>query len=160
MGSDWTMTNEQFKLHIAALRRFGPTWANLRVIGNSRPVQIATVFPVVGYFILLSTQFTHLIDGGIAGPDSELFGRLWSLKLYFVYFGLIALGLGSALYQARCPRIVKNFSDNAEFVRMQGDAISQDQLWFMAHETVPFPDATTQEDYVVPLYRIPVMTNY
>ena len=72
------MTNEQFKLHISALRRFGPTWANLRVIGNPRPVQIATVFPVVGYFILLSTQFTHLIDGGIAGSDNELFGRLWS----------------------------------------------------------------------------------
>jgi hypothetical protein len=101
------MDDKEFQAHIARLRRSGSTWANLRVIGNSRPVQIATVFPIVGYFILLSTQFTNLIDGGIAGPHvgDGLLGRLWSLKLYFVYFGLISLGIGSAIYQMRCPRI-------------------------------------------------------
>jgi hypothetical protein len=95
------MNNAKFQAHLTALRRYGPTWADLRVFGNSRPVQIATIFPIVGYFILLSTRLTNLIDGGIAGPPAsgDLIDAAWSFKLYFVYFGLISLGTGSAIYQ-------------------------------------------------------------
>jgi hypothetical protein len=154
-----TNSDKEFQDRINALRRWGPTWANLRAIGNSRPVQIATIFPVVGYLVLLSSEFTRLIDGGLAGSDAGLFTRLWSLKLYFVYFGLVILGIGSGVYQLRCPRIVKQFSDNAEYVRVQGDAIGASQLYFMAQETV-MVENLPQGGYVRAEHRIPTMTNY
>jgi hypothetical protein len=156
------MNNQEFQAHLAQLRRLGPTWANLRVIGNSRPVQIATVFPIVGYFILLSTQFTNLIDGGIAGPilDGGLLSRLWSLKLYFVYFGLISLGIGSAVYQVRCPRIIKSFADNSEFVRIHSPVVTLSEAVFMASETAEPAKNMSPSDYLADYHRIPIMMNF
>jgi len=155
------MDNAEFQAHITALRRYGPTWANLRVFGNSRPVQIATIFPIVGYFILLSTRVTNLIDGGIAGPaaSGNLIDAAWSFKLYFVYFGLISLGIGSAIYQMRCPREVKKYADNAEFVLTHSAAVSMNELKFMADETV-HAEGTLPAHYQQPDYRIPTMKNF
>jgi hypothetical protein len=76
-----------------------PTWASLRSIGNSRAVQASVAFPVIGYLVLLSSQFTSFFDGGLIGDvkhhrDADWWNRMWSLKLYFVYFGLLFLGIG------------------------------------------------------------------
>ena len=155
------MKDAEFREHLVALRRYGPTWGNLRVFGNSRPVQMATIFPIVGYFILLSTPVTNLIDGGIAGPvaSGNLIDAAWSFKLYFVYFGLISLGIGSAIYQMRCPREVKKYADNAEFVLIHSDAVTMNELRFMADETV-HQEGTLPAHYQQPEYRIPTMKKF
>ncbi len=151
------MNSAQFQAHISALRRYGPTWANLRVFGNSRPVQIATIFPIVGYFILLSTRITNLIDGGIAGPaaSGNLVEAAWSFKLYFVYFGSISLGIGSDAM----PREVKKYADGAEFVLMHSAAVTMNELRFMADETV-HAEGTLPAHYLQPDYRMPTMKNF
>jgi hypothetical protein len=160
LGLD-AMTDAEFQAHLTALRRFGPTWANLRIIGNSRPVQIATVFPVVGYFILLSTRVTGLIDGGIAGTarGSGLIDAAWSYKLYCVYFGLISLGIGSAIYQLRCPREVRKYSDREDFVLNFSSAVNAEDVKFMSLETVPIPGLISTA-YMKDDYRLPIMKNF
>jgi hypothetical protein len=114
---------------LANLRtKYIPTWSQLRTIGNSRAVQASVAFPIVGYLILLSSQFTDVFDGGLAGRsnqlDHDLWTRLWSLKLYFVYFGLVSLGVGSALYQWRCPRQIKKHGDWEDYVRIDGEVVN------------------------------------
>lgn len=117
---------------IGALRKsFIPTWAKLRGIGNSRAVQASAIFPVVGYVILLSNGVTNFFDGGIAGAPSSKQGvwhQLWSAKLYFIYFGLLFVGLGSTIYQWRCPRQIKKHGDWEDYVRTDGLVMHHEQL--------------------------------
>jgi hypothetical protein len=108
--------------------KFIPTWASLRSIGNSRAVQASVAFPVIGYLILLSSQFTSIFDGGLAGQtqhQGDWWSHLWAIKLYFVYFGLLNLGIGSALYQFRCPRQIKKHGDWEDYVRVDGAVMTE-----------------------------------
>lgn len=116
---------------ITKFRRRVPTWASLRIIGNSRPVQASAIFPIVGYLILLSNDVTSFFDGGLVETSKEKFNfwdRLWAVKLYFVYFGLLNLGLGSAVYQWRCPRQIKKHGDWEDYVRTDGSAMPSSYL--------------------------------
>jgi hypothetical protein len=108
--------------------KYIPTWTQLRAIGNSRAIQASVAFPIVGYLVLLSSHFTTFFDGGLAGQSQhhslDWWSRLWALKLYFVYFGLLSLGIGSALYQWRCPRQIKKHGDWEDYVRIDGDIMN------------------------------------
>jgi hypothetical protein len=111
-----------------ALRtKFIPTWASLRSIGNSRAVQASVAFPIIGYLILLSSKFTSIFDGGLAGQaqhQGDWWDHLWALKLYYVYFGLLNLGVGSAIYQLSCPRQIKKHGDWEDYVRVDGPSMN------------------------------------
>jgi len=96
-----------------------PTWADLRTIGNSSAVRAAIVVPVIGYLIILnSTVADYLKMHGIEPlqQPSSLWDRLWATKLYLIYFGLMYLGLGSAVYQWKCPHFVKKHADWTDYV--------------------------------------------
>jgi hypothetical protein len=101
----------------ATMRR--PTWADLRTIGNSSAVRASIVVPVIGYLIILnSTLADYLKLHGIewTHQPSTVWDRLWSLKLYLVYFGLTFLGVGAAIYQWKCPSFIKKYADWADYV--------------------------------------------
>ncbi len=111
--------------------RFIPTWASLRSIGNSRAVQASAAFPVIGYLVLLSSQVTSIFDGGLAGETryaGSWWGYLWGLKLYYVYFGLLHLGIGAAVYQWRCPRQIKKHGDWGDYVRVDLPSMNNDYV--------------------------------
>jgi hypothetical protein len=81
---------------------------------------------------------------------------LWKAKLYFVYFGLMALGIGSAISQIRCPFIIKKHADAADYVRVDGDTKSDAQISVIAHIV------RTQHDTSAPLdeHRADVMRRW
>ena len=77
------------------------------------------VVPVIGYLIVLnSTPAAYLKLHGIESSQQSVgvFEGLWKLKLYLVYFGLMSLGVGSAIYQWKCPPLIKKYQDWAEYV--------------------------------------------
>ena len=49
---------------------------------------------------------------------------MWALKLYYVYFGLLNLGVGSAIYQLSCPRQIKKHGDWEDYVRVDGPSMN------------------------------------
>src|SRR5688500_3032876 len=102
------------------------TWADLRSIGNSKAVQASPAFPFVGYLILFNDEVARFLSMKAleASGASGLSDVLWALKLYFVYFGLMALGIGSGIYQIYCPFIVKKHGDWMDYVRIDGDSLS------------------------------------
>jgi hypothetical protein len=111
--------------------KFIPTWATLRSIGNSRAVQASVAFPVIGYLILLSSQFTSIFDGGLAGQvqhQGTWLDHLWAMKLYYVYFGLLFLGIGSIIYQSSCPRQIKKHGDWEDYVRIDGPVMTNSYI--------------------------------
>jgi hypothetical protein len=48
--------------------------------------------------------------------------------LYYVYFGLLNLGIGSALYQWGCPRQIKKHGDWEDYVRIDGPAMTNSNI--------------------------------
>ncbi len=95
------------------------SWADLRNIGNSSAVRAAIVVPVIGYFLVLNaTVAEYLKMHGIEAvrQPASLWDQLWSIKLYLIYFGLMFLGLGSAIYQLKCPHYVKKYGDWTDYV--------------------------------------------
>jgi hypothetical protein len=102
------------------------TWSELRSIGNSRLIQVSAVFPIVGYLILFSDEVSNFLSMRHLPslPQSGFLDSLWQGKLYFVYFGLMLLGLGSLIYQVACPFIIKKHGDYTDYVRVDGDALS------------------------------------
>lgn len=102
-------------------------WVTLRSLGNSRAVQLSVLFPAVGYLILFNDQIARFLN--MEALDQHLsqvtvVTALWRSKLYFLYCGLMAMGMGSAIYQIACPYIVKKHGDWADYVRVDGDSIS------------------------------------
>jgi hypothetical protein len=109
------------------------TWSNLRSFGNSRAVQLSAMFPFIGYWILFNDYLSQYFKlGALDAPASAWLDVLWNTKLYFLYFGLLSLGLGSFIYQARCPHIVKKHGDWTDYVRTDGTAMNADQLLILA----------------------------
>lgn len=96
-----------------------PTWADLRGVGNSAPVRASIVVPVIGYLIILnSTLADYLKLHGVewVHQPAGVWDRLWAVKLYLVYFGLMFLGIGAAIYQWKCPPFIKKYSNWADYV--------------------------------------------
>jgi len=100
--------------------KYGKTWAELRAAGNSRAVQLSIIFPFVGYLILLNDDVVKFLS--LRAFEGS--GGAVNWKLYFVYFGLMATGLGGAIYQAFCPFIIKKHGDWTDYVRIDGDSFS------------------------------------
>src|SRR5271155_4010656 len=108
-----------------------PTWADLRGIGNSNAVRASIIVPVIGYLIILnSTVADYLKPHGIewTHQPATVWDRLWSLKLYLAYFGLMFLGVGAAIYQWKCPSFVKKYGDWADYVAGVAPHIDHDQV--------------------------------
>jgi hypothetical protein len=108
-----------------------PSWADLRGIGNSNSVRASIIVPVIGYLIILnSTVADYLKLHGIewVHEPASAWDRLWSFKLYLVYFGLMFLGVGAAIYQWKCPPFVKKYGDWADYVAGVAPHVDREQV--------------------------------
>jgi hypothetical protein len=92
-------------------------WNTLRGVGNSRLVKLSSTFPFIGYAIL----FNQYVSEALKLSESlvpDLIATT-TTRLYFVYFGLMFLGLGSIGYQIFCPWINKKYEDSAEYAEAE-----------------------------------------
>lgn len=118
---------------MALRRRFSwLTWTTLRSLGNSQSVKLSALFPFVGFWILFNDQAHQFLK--ISVLDGDLSSKswiesLWLNKIFFVYFGLLFLGIGSFIYQARCPYIIKKHADWSDYVTGDGEAMNAAQLF-------------------------------
>ena len=94
--------------------------------------------PVVGYLILfnanLQDELKLSVDFGFTAADSFSVARL-----YFLYFGLAAMGVASLWFQVRCPEVIKAHGSAYEFIAKEASAVSQhraDQMleWIIYHQ--------------------------
>ena len=147
---------------IAVMRTLWPTWASLRTIGNSAPVRASIVVPVIGYFLVLNS--TLAAYAGLHGIEwshqpATVWDHIWASKLYFVYFGLMLLGLGSIVYQWRCPRFVKKFGDWSDYVAAISPHTDPTQIYILA-EMVGADFEADQYDGDMPASRDDLQKRY
>lgn len=115
-----------------------PEWSSLRGLGNSGPAKLTILIPVIGYFIIFNENIINNVEltpalapAGQLSPLS-IIERLYALRIYFIYLGLSFVGVASILYQTRCPKIIKKYDDDEDFVaNTKSNTTSRDALKYL-----------------------------
>ena len=98
-------------------------WDRLQEFSKQPAVKATIIMPVVGYLILFNAGLQDdlkLSDKfGFASEDS-----FSVVRLYFLYFGLAAIGVASLWFQLRCPAEVKAHGSAYEFINQEGKQVS------------------------------------
>ncbi|MEZ5947550.1 MAG: hypothetical protein R3C13_03630 [Hyphomonas sp.] len=100
------------------------SWAMLRHVGATPIVRATVLMPFVGYLIVFNAQIGQWLslipdlDTSTANskPLTYLNGQL---RLILIYYALVLLGLGTAVYQIYCPGIIKSASNASDFTQEQ-----------------------------------------
>jgi hypothetical protein len=112
---------------------FPPKWSTLRVIGNSTLVRATVVMPFIGYLILFNSHIVEALRPAVEiFPDCANGGCaqsfIWS-RLFYLYFGLIFLGVGSFVYQLRCDPNIKRFDTSETFTASVSAVVTESDLF-------------------------------
>ena len=100
-------------------------WLSLSSIGKSRVVALTIVVPFIGYLILFNNYiFEYFMFAKEVVRASHPFGNFDSIQgnislnnLYFLYFGLVLVGLSSSLFSIFCPNEIKQNRTVNDFIR-------------------------------------------
>lgn len=113
-------------------------WSAIRRIGQSRLLAVTIIVPFLGSLLLfnqsvvdiltlspdLVRRWLHLTEGETVVAAK----KLTLSRLYFVYFGLTFLGIGSALFVLFCPLDIKNYSTPIEYQTTEGAHVSKQRM--------------------------------
>ena len=106
------------------LKRRVPYWTQYRDISNSAAARAVILVPLIGYWIIFNnqmiewTKLSKFIDGepAAAGPP---------LRLFATYFGLCLVAIASAIYQWKCPDVIKLYPTASMYVGQVGPQMSR-----------------------------------
>lgn len=87
--------------------------------------------PFVGYLVLFNqtiVQQLSLATEILGSPAGDGVTAATLQRLYFLYFGLIFLGLGSGLFALFCPIEIKDCSSAREYVEAESPLISRSKI--------------------------------
>lgn len=95
------------------------TWTTLGAIGGSYVGRSTILAPLIGYLIIFNPSFVSFfqsdIPGGLVSSDSVV-AELHAWRLSFLYFGLLLLGTGMALYALACPEQIRRYGSASNYV--------------------------------------------
>jgi hypothetical protein len=123
-------------------------WSAIRRIGQSRLLALTIVVPFLGSLLLFNQA---VVDVLTLSPElvrrwfhltvensTDAARKLTLARLYYVYFGLTFLGVGSALFVLFCPLDIKNYSTAIEYQTTEGPLVSKPKMTlifpFIAYE--------------------------
>lgn len=94
-------------------------WSSLRAIGRSSLGRLTILMPFVGYLIVFNPSFVSFFQSVV--PHEELIAPAWllsahSARLSFLYFGLLALGIGIGAFTLTVPEQIRNSSSAADYI--------------------------------------------
>jgi hypothetical protein len=116
-------------------------WSAIRRIGQSRLLSLTIVVPFLGSLLLFNQ---YVVDFLTLSPDvvarlvqrtgqsvGEVSRQVSLTRLYYAYFGLTFLGIGSFLFAMLCPTEVKSHASAREFVQTETSVVSRARLGLM-----------------------------
>lgn len=106
-------------------------WTDLRSAGNSFIARLTIVVPVIGSVLIYEDTFRAAVSRALGQQAYSAFG---SPKLYAMYFGLFAFGVGSTIYQLFCREVIKNFGAPEEYVSAVAAHVPRRRLLAMVSE--------------------------
>jgi hypothetical protein len=113
-------------------------WSTMRRIGHSRLLSLTIVVPFLGSLLLFNQHVVELLTlspdlvrrwMNIPSAGAEDAARQITLsRLYYVYFGLTFLGVGSALFNLFCPLIVKSYASAIECLQVESTLTTRSRI--------------------------------
>ncbi|SEI19461.1 hypothetical protein [Tardiphaga sp. OK245] len=126
----WNVTNSHTIKHIP--------WSTIRRIGQSRLIALTIIVPFLGSLLLFNQSIVDVLTLSpdlvrrwlhLSVDESTAEARKLTLaRLYYIYFGLTFLGIGSALFVLFCPLEIKNYSSIIEYQTTEAPLISQPRM--------------------------------
>lgn len=100
-----------------------PRWSGLRAIGNSAPVRLTILIPLIGYLLIFNQHIIEYLEiiseiGGVSSASAHDLNI--SPRLLWIYYGFCALAVGSTIYSALCPSEIKYYGTPAGYVGGDG----------------------------------------
>lgn len=123
-----------------------PSWHQFRVLGQSRVVNSAVLFPVVGYYILFGEQFqSHLVllpeFASNQCESNQLVNWVYSWsRAHLLYLGMLFIAVASIVYQLFCPGLIKEYSSARSYLALDTQRRSLYQLKYIVNEILNIPD--------------------
>jgi hypothetical protein len=101
------------------IKKYILSWNSLGKIGRSKLVSLTMFVPIIGYMVLFNKEVVELINLSAEILPLSYFGFgdfnvSSSERLFFIYYGLMFLGLGSILFILFSPSLLKeNFAPSS-----------------------------------------------
>ena len=114
-------------------------WDKLGAVGRSNLGRLTILIPFVGYLIIFNPSFVNFfrqeLPGGI--PNTfEWFSDLHELRLVYLYFGLLFLGLGNLLFVILAPEALRKHSDVSGYIQEMENVASPSLIGNKLDDTV------------------------
>lgn len=102
------------------------TWQTLRSVGSSKIVSLTIAVPFIGYLIIFNDYFIDhaqiarqlvTFQGSDNAANHDVQREISLSNLYFLYFGLVLLGIASIGFALFCPSEIKISSSINDFIR-------------------------------------------
>jgi hypothetical protein len=111
-------------------------WSFLAGIGQTTPIRLTALVPLIGTLLILNENTADWLKlSPMLAPNTDDAGRhlLTVNSLYFTYFGLCLLGIGSMIFHFRCPIDIKRYQSATHIAERSDDSpvISQYRFWEM-----------------------------
>jgi len=113
-------------------------WSSIRRIGQSRLLALTIIVPFLGSLLLFNQ---YVVDVLVLSPeivkrflsavqlDSQTVAREVTLtRLYYVYFGLCFLGIGSGLFALLCPLEIKTYDSSRSYLTAEAPLVSRARM--------------------------------
>lgn len=120
------ITNMTRSIFLKAIKKLAinSKWSTLSRIGNSNLVKLTIIAPFVGSLIIFNHNILYMFDlSSRFLSDINIEHNNHSIsdyaigKIYFIYFGLFFLGIGSIIYSIFCPEDISKFPFSDEYNR-------------------------------------------
>ncbi len=107
-------------------------WSNIGSIGKSFVGRMTVAMPLIGYLIIFNPAFIDFFQstipgGGVGAP--QWLSMLHSMRLSFLYFGLLFIGSGMSLYLLAAPDQIKKFPSVADYIGEMEKVWSPALVW-------------------------------
>lgn len=111
----------------------GVDWLTLRSIGSSKAAKLTILVPIVGYMIIFNDQLSSYLDLSrelLNIPEATEQGlQSYSIyRIYIIYFGLVFVGIASAIFAVRCPNQIKDNESFYDFFVKEREMITNEKF--------------------------------
>ena len=117
-------------------------WSFFRGIGNSSIARATIIVPVIGYLLILNSDFVSWVVHSDASTATSvrphvslLCTKAW--RLVAIYYGLTCIGVATALFGFMCPFMHRKYGDSMDYALGVKDIFKSDQSWSTLVHTWP-----------------------
>jgi len=100
-----------------------PRWNGLSLIGKSKIIKLTMLAPFIGYLILFNNELANyfVLSAELIGASSEvnIIDKENISRLYYLYYGLITLGVSSILFSIFCPAVIKDHENEFNYINSE-----------------------------------------